>query len=477
MTMSSRRWISIILLSLALFGGAQPGRAQSGMMPGWGGLAYDGLPEGARLQAGGSAFFGLTVPTRTVYVGQAVPVEIAAGILQGLPATLKGLPLLKGSGFTLNKLAKRTDTRKTYIQGHFFDLLTWHTAISAVKPGAFALSAGMPLTVATSRPTARNVVIDSAPFRITVLPLPVQGRPEKFSGAIGTFRVSSDISSVSVKQGEPLTLRLHVRGEGNFERVDSGLFDHLANWKTYPAKAVFTPSDVVGNRGEKVFEQALIATASGEQTIPAIEFDYFNPSTRRYVHARTSPIKVSVIAAPLALPTVRPAAQALARAVATGAPAALPPAGLRPDHRPSSAVVGDLRPLHFQGPFLALLAALALLLPAAWIGARPNPARARSRAAARALARLQHAACAGDMLSFFDLASRTLRQTLAARWQMPVEHISATELRARLGTAGEEIERLLATADEARYAGAGPSGTDLQRWLGVVRSQLAGERQ
>lgn len=469
MQLPSRRWISLIVLSLAFLGGAQPGIAQS-----WMGLPFDGLPDGARLQAGGTAFFGLTVPTRTIYVGQAVPVEIDVGIRQGLPATLKGLPLLKGNGFTLNKLAKRTETRKTYIQGQFFDLLTWHTAVAAVKPGEFSLSAGMPLSIKATAASAAhgNVVIDSAPFRVRVLPLPVQGRPQGFSGAIGSFQVSSDISSVTVKQGEPLTLRLHVRGEGNFERVDSSLFDQLTHWKAYPAKSVFAPSDVVGNRGEKVFEQALIATAAGEQTIPAIEFDYFNPATRRYERARTSPIKVSVIAPLLAAPPTRPAAQALTRPVATGVLA-----GLRPDHRLARAAAGELRPLYFQGPFLALLAALVLLLPAAWIGAQPNPARARSKAAARALACLQLAARTGDRLSFFELASNTLRQTLAARWQMPAEHITGTELRARLGRAGEDIEQLFATADEARYAGAGSSGTDLQRWLGVIRSQLIGQRQ
>jgi hypothetical protein len=135
-----------------------------------------------------------------------------------------------------------------------------------------------------------------------------------------------------------------------------------------------------------------------------------------------------------------------------------------------------LRPLYFQAPFLALLAALTLLLPGAWFGARPNPTRARSKATARVLARLDVAARAGDMLSFFELASTTLLQTLAARWQMPAEHITGAELRARLGPAGEDVERLFATADEARYAGARSSGTELQRWLRVIRNQLAGGR-
>ncbi len=74
------------------------------------------------------------------------------------------------------------------------------------------------------------------------------------------------------------------------------MFDHLDHWKTYPAKSSFIPSDVVGNEGEKVFEQPLIAAQSGEQSIPGLEFSYFNPNTRRYESAHTAAIKVTVAA-------------------------------------------------------------------------------------------------------------------------------------------------------------------------------------
>ncbi|HEX4049750.1 MAG TPA: BatD family protein [Steroidobacteraceae bacterium] len=437
----------------------------------WGGLPYDGLPDGAYLQAGGTAYFWLGIPARTVYIGEAVPVEIEVGIRQGLPATLKGLPLLKGGDFTLNKLDKRADTRKTYIQGRFFDVLSWHTALAAVKPGEFSLSAGMPLSVktGTSRTAARDIVIESAPLRVHVLALPVDGRPRAFSGAVGDFQISSDISAVSVKQGEPLTLRLHVRGTGNFARVAPTMFDHLEHWKTYPAKSVFTPRDAVGNRGEEVIEQSLIATEPGEQWIPGIDFSYFNPGKRRYEHTQTRPIRVSVVASLRARAPIRAASQV---AVAAASAATVLP-GLRPDHRRPVATHGELRPLYFHGPFLALCTALTLLLSAAWIGARPNPARTSSKATARALARLKLAAQAGDSLPFFELARKTLLQTFAARWQMSAEEITGAELRARLGLAGENIERLFAAEDETRYAGGASPGTDLQYWLSIIRGQLA----
>jgi hypothetical protein len=107
---------------------------------------------------------------------------------------------------------------------------------------------------------------------------------------------------------------------------------------------------------------------------------------------------------------------------------------------------------------------------------RPDPTRATSKATERALAQLDAAARSGDSSSFFDMARKMLLQTFAARWQMPPDQITFAELRARLGTAGEDIERLFALADEAKYSDYKPGSTDFQRWLGLVRGQLVGER-
>ena len=60
---------------------------------------------------------------------------------------------------------------------------------------------------------------------------------------------------------------------------------------------------------------------------------------------------------------------------------------------------------------------------------------------------------------------------------MPVDQITVAELKARLGTKGEDVERLFAIADEARYSDNQPGGTDFQRWLSLIRGQLADERK
>jgi len=458
-------------------------------------VATTPLPKGVQLKAGGGAFVQLVIPTRAVYVGESVPVDIEVGVRPGIVTSLNGLPTLNGGEFTLDNLSRQPERRDKVIDGSPFLVMTWHSVIAAVKPGDFSLSVDTPLSVKINTRSAedmafaawlggpflqsmyngiapKDVTVTSPSTELKVLPLPTEGRPKGFSGAVGDFQVSSDISSARAAAGDPLTLRLHVTGVGNFDRVDSAMFDHLDHWKTYPAKSSFTPSDAVGYKGEKVFEQPLIAAQPGEQSIPGLDFSYFSPSTRRYERVHTSPIKVT-IAASLADSSL--SAPAEARSL-HGAFVHQSAPGLRPDHPQPQSSVSGFTPLYFQAPFLAVPATLALILAGSWFAVRPNPARARSKAAERALAQLDAAARSGDTSSFFDAARRVLLQTFAAQWQMPPDQITVADLRGRLGTAGEDIERLFALADEAKYSDYEPGSADFQRWLGLVRGQLIGGR-
>ncbi len=448
------------------------------------------LPKGIQLKAGGAAFVQLVMPTRPVYVGESVPIDIELGIRPGIVTSLNGPPALSGGDFTLNNLSKQPLRREQVIEGSPFLIMTWHSALAAVKPGDFSLSIETPLSVRVDTRSAedrafaamagwpfaqimskgmapKDVTIASPSSELKVLSLPTLGRPRDFSGAVGDFQVSSDTSATRVAAGDPLTLHLRISGVGNFDRVDSAMFDHLDHWKTYPPKSAFTPSDATGNKGEKVFEQPLIAALPGEQSIPALALSYFNPRTQHYERAHTQPIKV-MVSASLADSSPGAPAEALA-----GTATSQLARGLRPDHPRPRGAVRELRPLYFQAGFLAVPATLALILAGTWIAVRPAPARTPSKAARRVLAELDAAARSGDSSSFFAAARTALLRTFANRWQMSPDQITAAELKARLGTAGEDIERLFALADEAKYSDYEPRGTDLQLWLALVRGQLA----
>lgn len=452
------------------------------------------IPKGIQLRVNGAAFVQMVIPSRPVYVGESVPIDIELGVRPDLVTTLNGLPELKGGDFTLKDLSKKPLRREEVINGSPFLIMTWHSALAAIKPGDFSLSVQTPLSVRIDGRSAADIAFSnmlgwpftqpsnqgSAPKDVTVaspsaalkvLALPAEGRPNDFRGAVGDFQVSSDVSTPQVMAGDPLTLRLHITGVGNFDRVDAPMFDHLDHWKTYPAKSSFTPSDPGGYKGEKVFEQPLIASATGQQSIPSLSFSYFSPTTQKYERAETQPIPVTVSSS-LADSSLAGLTDTQSRS------AGLKDAtrnGLRSDHLLRQRSVSDLRPLYFQARFLVLPATLALVFAGSWIAQRRKAGPAHRRAAERALAELEAAAKRGDAAAFLELARAALLHSFAARWQISPEQITADEFRTRLGAAGPNIDQLWTMAEEAKYSDYEPSAADFQRWTTIVRGQLVGE--
>src|ERR1700683_1128017 len=280
-------------------------------------LSGASIPKGVRLTDDGSAYVRLNIPKREVFVGESVPIEIEVGMRSGFVSSLNGLPKLSDDNFTLNNLSRQPDRTEKLINGVPFVLLTWRSTLAVIKPGAFPLSAEVPLTVKIrTRPkqqsslddrfgdpfwqnlfgatVPKDINVTSPAQELTVHELPAQGRPADFHGAIGTFSIASDVSPNKADVGDPLTLRMRVTGSGNFDRVDSSMLEHLGQWKTYPPKSSFNTSDPVSFSGMKTFEQPVIATKPGVQELPALTFSYFDPNTRRYETARSAPLSVSI---------------------------------------------------------------------------------------------------------------------------------------------------------------------------------------
>ena len=463
-----------------------------------GGLAETSR-EGLHMTEGDSAFIKLIVERREVYVGESVPISIELGARAGAVASMNGLPTLSAGDLTLSRMSQQPDRKETVIGGVPFLLLTWHGVLDPVKAGDFPLSVAIPLTIRVStRPkgesqledqlgdpfmqriygtmVSKNVKAESPSLDLRVSPLPAEGRPAEFNGAVGTFKVTSEISSSSAAEGDPLTLRMHVTGSGDFDRVDSAMLGHVEHWKTYPPTSSFKATDALGFEGDKVFEQAVIGSAPGSQVLPAVAFAYFDPAARQYALVRTAPLTVTI--SPSAADR-SPAPQA--GGAEPGSTAASIP--LRPDHPDSARAAHSLMPPYLQPRFLAIPSVLSVMFAGAWLalGRRTDPrtlaalhARQPSKAARRALAQMELAARAGESERFFTLARRTLQEALAERWATSPENVTQAEVNTRLdpGSDRDEICRLLTLADEASYAGLASDNSDFTRWMLVVRRQF-----
>jgi hypothetical protein len=464
---------------------------------------------GLRMAEDDSAFVRLILPKADLFVGESLPVEIELGMHAGFVSSLNGLPTLDSAEFTLNNLSRQPERAERAIDGKPFVILLWHSVLAAVKAGTYSLSVAAPLTVkirTRPKPEARlddllgdpflqnvfgatvkkDLEAVSVPQQITVAALPAEGRPPGFNGAVGRFAIATDLSPATAAAGDPLTLRLHVTGSGNFDRVDSPMLQTVEHWKTYPPKSSFKPHDALGEQGEKTFEQPLVPLRAGAQTLPPLAFGYFDPSTRRYEVARSSPLAVMIAPSPAdaAVPAAARVASGAPPDAITGAAAGDWRAALRPDHAVPPGVRDSLLPLYLQPRFLALNGVLALAFVGGWFGLRrresvpDGPGRARGQTPSRAveieLAQMEAAARRGDRTQFFQAARSALQMTLAARWELAADAVTGSELDGRLGAAAADVRGLFALADEAQYSGGDPNSTDFAFWAQVVRRQTGG---
>jgi hypothetical protein len=463
------------------------GTALPGKSPGPGALGMGSSANGIRMAADGAAYVRLILPKRDIYVGESVPVDIEVGLRDGF-ARPNALPTLVGSDFTLNNLSHQPEQTPRVVDGKPYMVLTWHSVVAAVKPGKFSLTVESPLTVRIRTRPQRDSMIDdmlgdpfmqnffgatvtkeitatSLPSDLTVLELPTQERPPNFSGAVGTFKIAGDISSTASAAGDPLTLRMHVTGSGNFDRVDSTMLEHLDQWKTYPPKSSFKASDALGLKGEKIFEQPLIASKPGVHTLPGLAFSYFDPGTHRYETVHSAPLAVSISPSladgSLNAPQVPAGTTSSARPSATAASNT----GLRPDHVATEPGSSTLVPPYLQPRFLAIPSLLALTIAGGWLGLRRREsdsgnARDRRRGPSkdidRVLQDMETAARAGDAALFFKLARTALEA----------------------GRSGEtdDIRRFLALADEANYAGLRPTHEEFEQWMQFTRDTLESDQ-
>lgn len=472
--------------------------------------------------AAGAAFVRLVVPAHELYVGQSVPVEIEVGTRDGVVSSLNGLPTLKGDAFTLDKLAAEPQRRsQEIIDGKPFTVFGWHGVLAAIKPGPLSLSVETPLTVRlpSQRPATRfldesaledvfgdpifqgffgatvqkDITVASPAMNFNVLELPVEGRPSDFSGAVGSFQISSELKDRKVVAGDPATLRITVSGEGNFDRVTGAMLTDSTQWKTYEPTTQFKSADGTDYRGQKTFEQPVVAIAAGRLTLPALAFSYFDPIARRYVTAHSEPLSVDVAAPagqPAGLPAAAPASvgSAPSTAAEAGQPGAVaaptsgvPRGGLRPDHALRGNTRAELVPYYYQPCYALSVAALVSAFAGTWLWllARTRPsARGRSpRDVARGLepqqllAELNRASAAGNVEGFFQTAREALQRVFAMRWQIPPDAVTIAEIDARLGV-DSDVRRLFMVADEARYAGHPVQRAELERWKKIVIGQL-----
>ena len=141
-----------------------------------------------------------------------------------------------------------------------------------------------------------RTALRTKPVTITVKPLPVNGQPADFSGAVGKFSVSVKLPAAPVHKGDLVKIQLSISGSGNLslltppevqwpEGVDTSepLVKENVNKYAFPLT------------GSKTFEYSFAAPDTGSFVIPAVHLSYYDPAEKKYKTASSDSMTLHVL--------------------------------------------------------------------------------------------------------------------------------------------------------------------------------------
>ncbi len=308
-------------------------------------------------------------------------------------------------------------------------------------------------------------VVVSNPVEVEVLPLPLEGRPQSFTGLVGRLNVSASIDRSSVETNDAVTLELIVEGEGNLRGLAAPIIEFPGDFEAFPPEVTET-IDRSGSRvrGSKTYTYVLIPRSPGEKTIPLVEMSYFDAESGLYATSASEPLRLEVTGdAVIGVPLGRAGVETLredVRFIQIGPPN-LGVLGSSLANAPGFWIVALL-------PLVALLGALGLRKH--WDRLEGDVAYARGRRAGRvAKKRLGQARAVmsdGDTRAFYAEVERALRGFLADKLNVAEAGFISEVAEAELGRRGvpekatREYLACLGECDRARFAPPGSSAEE-----------------
>ncbi len=412
-------------------------------------------------------------------------------------------------GFWTEEMEK-TQPRQVVLDGKRYTAERIRTALFPTGPGTYTIEPAFVNTVVEDRRrsrrrdpfdilggdrfglfrSGREVVLQSDPIEVQVRPLPAAGKPEGFSGLVGSFDLSASADPKELDAGDPVTLTVVLEGAGNLKGVPDPDLSALDGFRIYESSSTEnTMSREERIVGRKVWEFVLVPTSGGDVEIPPVTLGVFDPEREAYTRLSTEPVPLKV------------SATALDEALAQGGDLQLAKERVRlrqRDIRWVKPASGKLRPESgspFTSPGFLLAHAVPVL---AFAGSalyrrhrrrlQSDVAYARRRGAAGAsrkrIREAERALEAGRLEDVFGELSVALRGYVADRLGLAAANLPEDHVRAGLAEQGtspesvEELFRMLEACDTARFSPLGSDPAAARRLLedgqGWIRQQEKG---
>jgi hypothetical protein len=141
---------------------------------------------------------------------------------------------------------------------------------------------------------ARPISVAAEVDAIAVRPIPTEGQPPGYNGAVGHYEFAVTAKPTEVHVGDPITLTLSLAGGGRLDLLQPPKLEEIQ-----PLVERFKiPDEILAGTVEgnvKRFTQTIRARSDGVHEIPPIPFSYFDTTAEKFVtlYSPAIPIKVT----------------------------------------------------------------------------------------------------------------------------------------------------------------------------------------
>ena len=145
------------------------------------------------------------------------------------------------------------------------------------------------------RMTRVNRTISAGKRIINVKPLPIEGRPDDFSGAVGNFNFSVSVNKTMLDANEALELKIRTKGVGNLKLFNLPSLTLPSSLEVYePVRDNKVAINIKGMNGFISDTYTIIPQYKGSYPIRPISFSYFDVTSAKYKTIISDEIVVKV---------------------------------------------------------------------------------------------------------------------------------------------------------------------------------------
>jgi hypothetical protein len=134
----------------------------------------------------------------------------------------------------------------------------------------------------------------AAPLRLNVTPLPI-GAPANFTGSVGQYSLKASLNQNVVAAGEPVTLTVTIRGNGQPKSITKPVLPELSHFEVYdPEESGSSAPEGTVLWTTRTFKYVLIPGREGTHELGKVSFPFFDPERNVYTQAESSELSLRV---------------------------------------------------------------------------------------------------------------------------------------------------------------------------------------